>query len=93
VAKAGPAVIFGADWVVRNPSLIHFHRIQTLPFKDAVEAFSLLNMRGLHPPEKMDGWMNHHAVLLEPLLSNPDIVSQTGYKFWYQLEGGNASRT
>ncbi|GAX82199.1 hypothetical protein CEUSTIGMA_g9627.t1, partial [Chlamydomonas eustigma] len=69
VSKAGPAEAFGADWVVRNPVLVHFHRIPTLPFRDAVEAFSLLNMRRLHSPEEMDPY----AVLLEPLLGNPDI--------------------
>jgi len=69
VTKAGPAEAFGADWVVRNPLLVHFHRIPTLPFRDAVEAFSLLNMRRLHSPEEMDPY----AVLLEPLLDNPDI--------------------
>ncbi|GAX86620.1 hypothetical protein CEUSTIGMA_g14028.t1 [Chlamydomonas eustigma] len=69
VSKAGPAEAFGADWVVRNPLLVHYHRIPTLPFRDAVEAFSLLNMRRLHSPEEMDPY----AVLLEPLLGNPDI--------------------
>jgi hypothetical protein len=69
VAKAGTAEAPGADWVVRNPSLILFHRIPTVPFRDVLEAFSLLKLRQLQPPEKMDP----HAVLLEPLLGNPDI--------------------
>jgi hypothetical protein len=56
VATAGTTEIFGADWIVRNPSLIHFHRILTLPFRDAVEAFSLINMAMATPsPSREDG--------------------------------------